>query len=110
MAGSSPAMTKNGEITLRVIVDFEQQAAGLGFERAMHRTRRAARIGAWSEGLAAASLGVVADGQVALDEINLFPVVMNERRGRKNAGGETQQSRAAASVLRLVETAAQDLL
>jgi fatty acid desaturase len=51
--------------TFIVIMDFEQHAALLGFERAVMNAGRAAGIGRTVEGLAALALRIAADDQIA---------------------------------------------
>ena len=67
-------------------MDFEQQAAAVRFERAVYGAGRAAGIGAGREAFAALALGIVADGQIAVEEIHLFPIFVHERLGREHAG------------------------
>jgi hypothetical protein len=43
---------------------------------------------------------IVADGQVALDEIDLFPIIVDERLGRVDARLEAQEAGAAAGLRR----------
>src|SRR5439155_11293641 len=93
-----------------VIVNLEQQTAAVRLEGAVHRAGRPAGIGARRKTLAALPRRVVADCQIALDEIHLFPIIMHEGLGRVDAGLEAQQPRAAAVLLRLVERAGEDLL
>src|SRR6185503_20944318 len=71
---------------------------------------RPAGIGRRVEAFAALTLGVVADDQVAGDEIDLFPMVVDERRCRVHAGVEAQEPRAAAHLAGLVEIAGKRLL
>src|SRR5437764_14183345 len=85
-----------------VIMDFEEEAAAVRFERAMHGPGRPAGIGAGGEALAALAGGIVADSQIAFDEINLFPINMDERCGRVDPGLEVQSAAAAGALLRLV--------
>jgi hypothetical protein len=71
----------------------EFPAAGsraLGLERPVHCAGRPAGIGARDERLATITLGIVADGQVALDQVHLFPVIVHERRLREDPGSEAQ--------------------
>src|SRR5438045_2442163 len=98
------------EGSLREVVDLEQEAAAVRFERAVHRAGRAAGIGAGREILAAIAVQVVADRQIALDQVNLFPIFVHERRGGVDAGREAQQPGAAAALGGLVERAGEDLL
>src|SRR5258708_5332103 len=91
-------------------MDLEQEAAAVRFERAVHRAGRAAGIGAGREALATPPLGVVADGQIAVDEIHFLPIFVHERLGREDARLEAQQPGAIAALADLVEGAGQDLL
>src|SRR6266851_1211804 len=97
-------------LALVVIVDLVEHAAFLGLEGAVMDAGRTARIGRRLERLAALALRVVADDQIAGDEIDLLPVIVHEGRGGVGAGLELQEPRAAAHLLRLVEIARQDLL
>src|SRR5262249_52266292 len=93
-----------------VVVDLEQKAAGLRLERPVLHAGRPARIGRRRKALAALALRVVADEEVARQEIAPLPVVVDERRGRVGAGRKAQQARATAGAARLVDIACQDLL
>src|SRR5258706_11943060 len=93
-----------------VIMDFEQQAALLGFERTMMNAGRAAGIGRAEEGLAALALRVAADDEIAGEEINLLPMIVHKGRRGVDARIEAQQPRAAAHLLPLVDVACEDLL
>src|ERR1700733_9302159 len=62
------------------------------------------------EGLAALALFVVADREIARDQINLFPIFVHERLGREDAGLEAQQPRARALLVFFVERTREDLL
>src|SRR6185437_7337049 len=97
-------------LALVVIVNFVEQAAAFRLERAVIGTRRAAGIGGRLEGLAAPALCVIADGEIALEQEHLFPVIMDERRGGEGARLEPQEPRAAAHLAALVEIARQDFL
>src|SRR5437763_5408796 len=96
--------------SFREVVDLEQEAAAVRFERPVHRAGRAAGIGAGREILAALAVHVVADRQIALDQVNLFPIFVHERRGGVDAGREAQQPGAAAALGGLVERAGEGLL
>src|SRR5438552_1337493 len=93
-----------------VVVNFVKNAAALGRERAVMHARRTAGIGRREGLLAAASLRVVADDQVAVHNVDLFPVIVHEGLGRKGAGLDLEEPRAAAFLRRLVEIRCQDLL
>src|SRR5204863_1605413 len=97
-------------ILISIVVDLEQEAAAVRLEGAVHRAGRAAGIGAGSEALAALAGDIVADRQIALDEIHLFPIFVHERLGREDARLEAQQPGAAAAPALFVEGAGEDLL
>ena len=71
---------------------------------------RAARIGRCLEWLPAFASGVVADDQIAGHQINLLPMIVDERARGEDAGRESQQARPAAHLACLVEIAGQDFL
>src|SRR6266545_3904107 len=71
---------------LVVIMDLVEHAALLRLERAVMDAGRAARVGRRPEGFAALALRVVADRQVAGEQIDLFPMIVHERRGGVDAG------------------------
>src|SRR5215472_7390668 len=83
-------------------MDLVKQAAAIRFERPMDSAGR--------EFLAAIARSVVADREIALDQKDLFPIVVHKRLGREYARSKPQQAGAAAAALRLVEAARQDLL
>jgi hypothetical protein len=56
------------------------------------------------------TLRVVADDQVAVDDVDLLPVVVHERLGGERARLDLQQPRAAAALRLLVEVRSEDLL
>src|SRR5262249_54019672 len=91
-------------------MDLVEETAAVRFERAMNRAGRAAGIGSGGKALAALPHRIVADRQVAVDQVDLFPIFMDEGFGREDAGREPQQPRAAAAAPVLVERARQDLL
>src|SRR6267143_4132468 len=93
-----------------VIVDFVEDAAAPGGERPMVHARRTASVGRCEALLAAAALSVVADDQVAVHYVDLFPVIVHERLGGIGAGLDLQEARAAAALGGLVEIRCQDLL
>src|SRR5206468_8515708 len=76
----------------------------------VYGTRRPAGVGAWRKVFAASAFGVVADGEVARDQINLFPIFMDEGCGREYSRRKPQQAGATAAMAFLVEVARQDLL
>src|SRR5580704_11041043 len=82
-------------LALVVIMDLVEHAAAIGLEWAVMDARRPARIGRRVERLAALALLVIADDEIAGDEINLFPMVVHERRRGVDAGREAQEPRTA---------------
>src|ERR1700742_2124454 len=109
-SSQASAATRRLLLALVVIVELIEQAAFLRLERPMIGARRTAGVGRCGEGFAALAFGIVADGEVTRDQVDLFPVVVNERRGRVDARLEAQQPRTAAHLARLVEVAGEDLL
>src|SRR5579863_10607975 len=87
------------------IVDFEQQAAFFRLERSVPGAGRPRGIGVGLEGLATFALFVVADREIARNQINFFPIFVHERLGREDARLETQQPRTRALLVLLVERA-----
>src|SRR6185295_4211879 len=88
---------------LSIVVDLVQDAAAAGGERAVVHARRAAGVGGREALLPALALLVVADHQVALHHVHLFPVVVHERLGGERAGLDLEQPGAAAFFVLLVE-------
>ena len=72
--------------------------------------RRPAGIGVGLKRLAAFALGIVADGKVAAQQVDLFPIGMNEWFSGEDAGMETQKPRAAAVPVILIEGTGKNLL
>src|SRR5438067_10061011 len=93
-----------------VVVNFVKDAAALGRERAVMHARRTAGIGRREGLLAAPALRIVADDQVAVHHVDLFPVIVHEGLGGKGAGLDLEETRAASFLRRLVEIRCQDLL
>src|SRR5216683_544829 len=93
-----------------VVVELIEQAAAIRLERPVINARRPAGIGRGVERFTALSLHVVANDEVAGDQIDFLPMVMHERRGGVDAGLEAQQPGAAAHLAVLVEVACEDFL
>src|SRR5437667_3765816 len=93
-----------------VVVDLVKNAPASGCERTVMHAGRPAGIGVCEALLAALALPVVAHHEVALHDIDLFPVVVHERLGGEGAGLDLQQARAAAALRLLVEIRGDDLL
>ena len=79
------------------------------FERAVRSAGWTARIGGRLERLAALALGVVADREIARQQVDFLPVVVDERCSRVDARLEPQQPRASR-LAPLIDIARQDLL
>jgi hypothetical protein len=71
---------------------------------------RAAGVGVGLERFAAFALLIVANGQIAGKQENLFPILVNERLGRIDARLEAKQTGAAPAFVRFVEGARENLL
>src|SRR5437773_2641307 len=93
-----------------VVVDLVKNASASGCERTVMHAWGPAGIGRCEALLAALALPVVAHHQVALEHVDLFPVVVHERLGGEGAGLDLQQARAAAALRLLVEVRGEDLL
>src|SRR5262245_7280437 len=92
------------------VMEFEQQAAGLGLERTVISARRPARVCMRTEFLAAVAVRIVADDEIPGHEIHLFPVLVDEGRRRVRAGLEAKVARAESGLVRFVERTSQNLL
>src|SRR5262245_23905619 len=67
-------------VALVVIVDLEQHAAAVGLERPVMHARRPARVGGRLEAFAALAARVIADDEIARQEVHFLPMVVHERR------------------------------
>src|SRR5262245_41609186 len=99
---SSPALI--------VVMDLEQQATGLRFERSVAHPGRPTGISISRERFATAALRVITYRQVARHEILLFLRIVHEGIRSKVAGIEAEQPRSAACSIRFVDIAGKDLL
>src|SRR5690348_3510948 len=97
-------------VLLGVVMDLVQQTAAVRLEGTVDGAGRPAGIGAGRKAFAAPPRGIVADRQVALDQIHLFPIFVDERVGREHPRRKPQQPGAAAAAALLVERARQNLL
>src|SRR6516165_4777159 len=95
---------------LIVIMDLVEQAAAIGFKRPVIDARRAAGVSRRVERFAALAFLVVADNEIAGDHIDLFPMIVHERRSRVGAGVEAKEPGAASHFAGLVEVARKNLL
>src|ERR1043166_6255630 len=93
-----------------VVVNLVEDAAALGREGAVVHARWPAGIGRREALLAATALRIVADDEIALHHVDLFPVIVDERLLGEGARLDLEQPRAAAGLLRLVEIGGEDLL
>src|SRR5918996_4837397 len=89
---SLPVLSMTGGL---VVVDLVQDAAALGSERAVVHAGRPAGIGVGARGPPSLSLLVVADDEVALHHVHLFPVVVDEGLGGERARIDSEKARAA---------------
>src|SRR5438105_3029380 len=93
-----------------VIMNFVEQAAAVRTERSVMSARRAARIGECLEFGPAFAVRIVADGEIAGYQEHLFPIIVHERLRGENARPDSQQPRAAASLVCFIEGSGEDLL
>src|SRR5712692_4700553 len=93
-----------------VVVDLVKNAPASGCERTVVHAGRPAGIGGCEALLAALAPLVVAHHQVALHQVDLFPVIVHERLAGKSVGLDLQQPGAAAELVLLVEIRGEDLL
>src|SRR5262245_64174229 len=91
-------------------MDLIEHASFHRLERSVHSTRRTAGIGWSRETLAAIALRIVADDEIAGEQVHLFPVIVDERRRGVFTRDEPQEARTTAALARLVEIAREDLL
>jgi hypothetical protein len=91
-------------------VEFEHDAALFGLERTVVNAGRPTRIGAREKLLPALPLCVIAHDEITLEEKDLLPVIVNERRLGKRPRRQTQEAGAAAGLGDLVEIRRQDQL
>src|SRR4051812_31113004 len=83
-------------LSILVVVDLVKDAAAARGERAVMHARGPAGVGRGEALLAALALRVVADDQVALHHVDLFPMVVDEGHRGEGAGIDLEQARAAA--------------
>src|SRR3954468_3390671 len=93
-----------------VVMNLVQDAAALGSEWAVVRARRAAGVGRREALLAAAALRIVADDEVALHDVDLFPVIVDEGHGGERARLDLQEPCAASALRLFVKIRGEDLL
>ena len=69
----------SGDVFL-VVADLIEHASSRRLERSVHSTRRTAGIGWGGETCPAIALRVAADDEIAGEQVNFFPVIVDERR------------------------------
>src|SRR5262249_15620235 len=69
---------------------------------------RTAGIGGAGELLSAPAPGIIADDQVAGEQIDLFPILVHKRFGRVRAGGDPQQPGATALLVLFIQPPGQN--
>ena len=70
--------------------EFQEHTTAVRFERAVIGTGRATGVGVRLERFPTVPILVIADGQVAGDEINFFPIVVHEGLRRADTEVEPQ--------------------
>src|ERR1700730_1743403 len=91
-------------------MDLVQQTAAVRFEWSVDGAGRPAGISARGKAFAALPRGVVADRQIPLDQVDLFPIFVDERLRRDPPRRNPQEAGAPAAAPLFVERARQDLL
>src|ERR1700732_5327254 len=91
-------------------MDLVQQTAAVRFEWSVDGAGRPAGISARGKAFAALPRGVVADRQIPLDQVDLFPIFVDERLRREHSRRKPQEAGSAAAAALFVERARQDLL
>src|SRR5580704_798398 len=76
----------------------------------MKDARRTAGIGIGFEGFPALALLVISDRQIAGEQEDFLPVLMDKGRSRIDARCETQQAGAAAALVGFIQRAGQNFL
>src|SRR3546814_8072194 len=79
-----------------IVMNFEQQASPVRLERAVIDARRAAGVGRRDKLLAAIALLVISDRQVARQEKDFLPIIVDKGRRRKNAGLKAEEASPAS--------------
>src|SRR5262249_462964 len=93
-----------------VVVDLIKHASSHRLERSVHGTRWTAGIGWSRETLSAIALRIVADDEVASEQVNLLPVILNKTCPGVFTRDKAQEARTAAALARFVKIAREDLL
>src|SRR3546814_205369 len=91
-----------------IVMNFEQQASPVRLERAVIDARRAAGVGRRDKLLAAIALLVISDRQVARQEKDFLPIIVDKGRRRKNAGLKAEEASPASAPVFRIETARKD--
>src|SRR5271167_3961887 len=93
-----------------VIVDFQQQTTRFRFEWSMVYAGRPASVSIWLEACAIPPVLIVANNEVAGDQVNFLPILMNKGLGSENAGLKTQEARSASASGLFIERTGKNLL
>src|SRR5712691_11318352 len=100
-----------GIVSGRIVkVGLEEDAAGLGLERAVHGAGRPAGVGVGKELFSVAAIFVVPDDEVSGDKVHLLPVFVDKWLGGKNSRSDAQKARTIAALAGFVERSGQDLV
>src|SRR5215813_1564435 len=91
-------------------MNLVEQAAAIRLERSVDGAGRPAGISAGRKILAAIARAVAAHRQIALYQIDLLPILVDERVRRKYPRRKAQQTGPASAPPFLVEPPGQDLL
>src|SRR5262249_12511316 len=93
---------------VREVMRLEEIAAGLRREWTGMNARRPAAVGRSPELLSTLAVGVGAADQVSFDQEDFFPVLVDERHGRKGARLDAQNPGTVADLVLFIERAGEN--
>src|SRR6476469_6369080 len=99
-----------GFLSRIVVVDLQQHAAVRRLEWPVIDARRTAGITMLRIGNAVVAVLVAAYNEVAGNDVDLFPIFVNEGPGREDSRGKAQQARARAGLVHLIQVTGEDLM
>lgn len=91
-------------------MNLKEQAAGLRFEGPVKNARGPARVSVGAKLDAALAVLIAPDNQVARDQVDFFPIIVDEGRGGMGAGIEAKMARSIAAFVVLIQKSGKNLL
>src|SRR5579872_285853 len=89
---------------------LQQQATLFRLEGAMVDTRRPAGVSVRPKPFPVPSSLIIADDEVARDQVNFLPILMNKRPGREYTGLKAQEASPASTFILFIERPGENLL